>query len=129
VTLQLCTLQGDALAALSAEDQQLLEQLVASAPRLVTGSSIRLHLRDHLRLLPTGCIGCGLQTPHAAAMRPDDMLTRCPPHARRVDQLLLEGLREGTVTEVAGETASGKSQVLPTSLGGGGGCRTCASVS
>ncbi|KAK9817811.1 hypothetical protein WJX72_002565 [[Myrmecia] bisecta] len=55
------------------------------APPVQSGLSLFAHLRDDVRLLPTGCTS--------------------------LDGLLRGGLREGTMTELVGESASGKTQL------------------
>ncbi|KAL0038257.1 hypothetical protein WJX79_010245 [Trebouxia sp. C0005] len=70
-------------------EQALIETLNSLqthvAPCVWNGKELLSHLQNHARLLPTGCV--------------------------RVDELLCGGLREGHLTELFGESASGKTQL------------------
>lgn len=71
----------------SADAPAVLLRHVAShiAPPLTDGRLLLAALRHRLRLLPTGC--------------------------EPLDEMLRGGLREGQITELAGESATGKTQV------------------
>lgn len=82
--------------------QQLLNLATLTAPPVQTGTQLYALMRDHTRLLPSGCPRCVC------------MHITCAHTHNSLDTLLRGGLREGHLIEVFGESGSGKTQLCLT---------------